>query len=127
MNEVFAFDVWVAGCDCPPTTVNAATAGKAKYKHWREVITEVAPDLPITVMRARKVGAPVSTAQFLRTAEYRGLPALRCGQRVRVGSGRGVVVGSDASANFRVLFDEDCPKYPGLTLSVHPSELQLEP
>jgi hypothetical protein len=76
-------------------------------------------------MRARKIGHPVSDRMFLHTAESRGLPDLRCGQRVKVGTDIGRVAGANESANFSVIFDDDAPRYAGLTLSVHPQEMEI--
>ncbi len=121
MTPVFSFEVSAVGLQWSQT-VNAHTPGKAKYEYWL-TLRESYPDLPITAMRSRKVGAPQSTEQFLYTARYRRLPEVRCGQRVRVGKGTGAIVGSNSSANFNVLFDLDSPLYPGLTLNVHPQEI----
>lgn len=85
------------------------------------------PDIPFTLVRVRKLGPPQSSPGFIRNAEYRQLPGLRCGQRVTVGTATGVVVGHDGAANFEVIFDDDSPKYPGKTLSVHPSGIALVP
>ncbi len=117
MNEVFAFEVSVAGT---PWTqlVNARTAGQAKAEYWRDV--NECWDVPFTAIRARKIGRPETTEDFIRTATYRGLPEVRCGQRVQVGEARGVIVGNNSSANFDVLFDEDSPEYAGMKLNVHP-------
>jgi len=123
-NEIFAFEVWVKGYEEHPSVVNAATAGKAKYRQWLEV-RDAWQDTPITAMRSRRIGAARSDQNFLHTARYRGLPDLRCGQRVRVGTDLGRVAGSNSSANFDVIFDDDAPRYAGLTLSVHPSELEI--
>jgi hypothetical protein len=54
------------------------------------------------------------------------MPEVECGQRVRVGISRGVIVGHNESANFNVLFDDDDPRYPGLTLNVHPCDVDLD-
>lgn len=78
-----------------------------------------------TATACRKIGNPVSSEQFLRNAKYRGMPDLRCGHRVKVGPGIGTIVGHNSSANFNVLFDTDSPKYAGLKLNVHPSEIVL--
>lgn len=126
MIEIYAFEVWVKGYEEHPSVVNAATEGKAKYSAWLDV-REAWQDTPFTAMRSRKIGAAHSDPQFLRTAAYRGLPDLRCGQRVKVGTDLGRVVGSNASANFDVEFDDDAPRYAGLRLNVHPSSLEVVP
>ena len=123
MSAVFAFAVTVVGQPDWGQTVNARSRGAAKAKYFRDVLDSW-PDLPWTLLRCRKVGSPVSTKQFVRNAEYRGLPELRCGQRVAVGDERGTVVGHDASANIRVLFDATS-KYRGAEMSVHPDEMEV--
>ncbi len=122
-NQVFAFEVSVNGTDWTKI-INARTASKAKYQHWLDV-TDTWPDVPITAMRARKVGEPHTSEEFKRNAQYRGLPDVKCGQRVRVGKSEGVIVGHNSSANFDVLFDDDSPKYGGQRLNVHPQEIKL--
>lgn len=124
-NAVFAFQVSVSGTDWTKV-INARSRGQAKVEYWRDV-TDAWPSIPFTAMRCRKLGAPTSSDGFLRTAQYRGLPNLRCGDRVLVCGARGVIVGSNSSANFDVLFDEDAPRFAGLRLNVHPSELEFLP
>ena len=76
-------------------------------------------------MQARKIGPPYTSPQFTRNAEYRGLPGLKCGQRVKVGKKVGVIVNHNSSANLDILFDDDSPQYSGLTLNCHPDSLTL--
>lgn len=121
-NEVFAFTCSVVGQPDWAETINARSAGKARAEYWRRV-SEPWPSIPFTAIRARNVGQPHTSDEFLRTAQYRGLPDVRCGQRVTAGRGRGVIVGNNSSANFDVLFDDDSPEYAGLTLNVHPNSL----
>lgn len=125
MNEVYAFEVNVK--DRPwQSVINARNAGKAKYLYLLDV-RESWPDITFADLTCRKLHPhAVSSEQFIRTAIYRGHPDARCGQRVKVGASRGVIVGSNSSANFNVLFDEDDPKYPGLTLNVHPHGITFE-
>lgn len=123
MNQVFAFEVSVAGTDWT-TIINHRSAGKAKYEYWLNV-TESWPDVPITAMRARKIGKAHTTPGFERNAKYRGMPDIKCGQRVKVGNSRGVIVGHNSSANFDVLFDDDAPRHAGRRLNVHPREVEL--
>lgn len=127
MNEVYAFDVWVAGTDWH-ASINDRTAGRAKADYFRDV-KESWPDIPFTAMRARKIGAPQSNVDFVRTAIYRGFErgAIKCGDRVRTGSGTGVIVGANSSANFDVLFDDDSPRYAGLKLNCHPASIEVIP
>ena len=121
---LFAYEVSVAGRDWRQI-VNARTPGKAKHSYHRQVL-DAWPDVPFTAMRCRKVGAPQTSDAFRRNAAYRGLPDVRCGQRVIVGEARGAIVGHNSSANFDVLFDDDSPRYAGLTLNVHPNSLTVE-
>lgn len=124
-NQVFAFEVSVKGTDWTKI-INARTAGKAKYQYWLDV-TDAWPDVPITAMRARKYssGKPYTSSEFERNAKYRGMPKVKCGQRVKVGNSLGVIVGHNSSANFDVLFDDDAPEYGGLRLNVHPREVEI--
>lgn len=105
-------------------TINARTAGAAKAEYHRD-LREAWPDIPFTELRCQRIGAPHSSGDFLRNANYRGLPNIRCGDKVLVGDAGGVIVGHDMSCNFRVLFDVGT-KYANQTLSVHPSELQIQ-
>lgn len=124
-NQVFAFEVSVVDAPWPGQIINHRTRGKAKAAYYSE-LQDCWPDIPFTALRARKIGQPQSSAQFIRNAEYRRLPEMRCGQRVTVGKARGVIVGHNSSANFDVLFDDDSPRYPGEVLNVHPSEITKE-
>lgn len=125
-RPVFAWECNVAGKDWH-STVNHWTASKARYEYLLEV-WEAWPDISFADVTVRKIGPAHTSAAFERTAAYRGLPTLRCGARVAVhtGNGRamGTVVGSNDSANFDVLFDEDgCFK--GARLNVHPGEMRI--
>jgi len=123
-STVFAWEVSVKGTDWTQI-VNARTSGQAKSDYYYTV--RECWDVPYTAMRCRKIGAPHTSEAFKRNAIYRGLPNVRCGQRVKVGSARGVIVGHNSSANFNVLFDLDSPQYAGLTLNCHPDSVVLEP
>ena len=117
MVEVFAFACRVAWApQWGETIYNAASAGKAKLEHWRAV-DDAWPGTKFTDVRARKIGAPHTSEAFRRNAQYRGMPDIKCGDRVLVGDRVGVVVGHNSSANFDVLFDS------GWRLNVHPSEI----
>lgn len=120
MEPVFAFACRVRGMfDGHETIVNARTAGRAKYEFWCNV-EDAWPGLPFTLIRVRKVGAPVTTASHEHTCEHRHRPDLAAGARVRFArDGRtGTVVGSDSSANFRVLVDGE-----RVPCHVHPVDL----
>lgn len=124
-KKVFSFSCRVTlAPQCGESVYNATTAGKAKLQHFYSV-RDARPDTKYTEIRVRKVGAPHSSDNFIANAKYRGMPDLRCGQRVRVGDALGTIVGHNSSANFDVEFDDDS-RYNGLRLSVHPSEIVLE-
>lgn len=126
MTEVYAFHVFPKGFeDRYNTVINSHSRGTAKREYMLK-LDGCWPDLKYTDLRAKKIGGPQTSAEFKRNAKYRGMPEVRCGDRVCVGAGRGVIVGHNSSANFDVLFDADSPKYAGLKLNVHPSELALE-
>lgn len=119
---VYSFEVSVKGTEWS-RIINARSAGKAKADYHRDIL-DPWPDLPFTAIRCRKIGAPHTSKQFERNAAYRGLPDVKCGQRVKVGDEFGVIVGHNASANFDVLFDERS-KYRGQTLNCHPDSCEM--
>lgn len=123
-RAVFAWEVSVKGTDWTKI-VNARTSGQAKRDYHLDV-RDAWPDVPYTAMRCRKIGAPHTSERFKHNARYRGMPDVQCGQRVKVGEARGVIVGHNDSANFDVLFDDDSPKYAGLKLNCHPSGVELD-
>lgn len=125
MSHIFAFACRTSWApEWGETIYNRATAGQAKLEHFYQV-RDAWPETKFTDMRARKVGGPHTSEQFLWNAKYRGMPDVRCGQRVRTNGSEGAIVGHNGSANFDVLFDNG--KYAGLTLNVHPSEIELLP
>lgn len=123
---VYAFELGIVG-QAPTRVMNARSSGKAKYLYLLDV-RDYWPDVTFMDLFARRIGPPVTSEAFKRTAAYRGLPELRCGQAVEVkigrepGVARGVIVGHNESANFEVLFDDDSPHFAGLTLNVHPGD-----
>lgn len=121
-DNVFAFEVSVKDTDWKKV-INAHSAGQAKADYWRDV--RECWDVPFTAMRCRKLGKPETSSAFIRNAVYRGLPDVRCGQRVNVGNATGVIVGHNSSANFDVLFDTDSPRFAGLRLNVHPDDCEI--
>lgn len=123
-SDLFAWEVSVKGTDWTKI-VNARTSGQAKRDYHLDV-RGAWPDVPYTAMRCRKIGAPHTSERFKHNAAYRGMPDVKCGQRVKVGEARGVIVGHNESANFDVLFDADSPKYAGLKLNCHPSGVELD-
>lgn len=104
------------------TIYNSTSRGKARSAHFRHV-SDPWPDTKFTDIRVRKIGGPHTSERFIANAAYRGLPDVRCGQRVKVGTDEGVIVGHNASANFDVLFETG--KYVGETLNCHPSSVEL--
>ena len=118
----YAFYVWVKSRPEFNRIINARTAGKAKREYHLDLSESW--DIEFTELRVRKIGDCHSSDRFIENAKYRGVPGVRCGARVIVGNGRGVIVGHNSSANFNVLFDEDSPEYPGETLNVHPGTVE---
>lgn len=118
-TPVFAFACSVVGAPWGPTTVNHSSAGKAKADYWRD-IRDARPDVPFTAIRVRKLGPPHTSEAFKRTAAYRGLPDLKCGDPVEVNGRSGVIVGHNDSANFDVLFSEG--DWAGAVLNCHPGD-----
>lgn len=121
-SACYAFYVWVNSRPEFHRIINARSAGKAKYEYFIDISESW--DIKFTELRVRKVGDCHSSDRFIHNAQYRGVPHVRCGDRVIVGEGRGVIIGHNDSANFDVLFDDDSPKYPGETLNVHPGEVE---
>jgi hypothetical protein len=104
------------------TTINASTAGKAKYRYLLDV-QESWQGVTFKDLTCRVVGRPQSSERFINNAKYRSLPDARCGDRVRVGDSMGYIVGHNSSANFDIEFDSG--KYAGLVLNVHPQEMEI--
>lgn len=103
----------VVGHEDHETPMNALSAGKARYQFWLNV-QDCLPDLPITKIKVRSAGKPITTPAFEQVAEYRGVPFAHCGMKVEVGAKPGVIVGHNCSANFDVLFED------GRILNCHP-------
>ncbi len=123
--RAYAFRVWVKDRVDFCRVVNHATAGRAKSEYLMD-LRESWPDV-YTDLRAAKLGPCESTEAFKRVARYRGMPDVRCGQRVRVGGHLGVIVGHNDSCNFKILFDSHtAASYAGLVLNVHPAGIVLE-
>lgn len=123
-NSVFAFEVTVKEKPEWARVINARTAGQAKSEYYSELL-DAWPDVLWTSLRCRKIGNPQTSERFRANAAYRGMPSVRCGQSVKVGRARGVIVGHNCSANFDVLFDPDSPQYANLRLNVHPSSIEF--
>lgn len=123
---VFAWECNVRGKDWP-CTINHLTAGKARYQYLLD-LRESWPDATFADITVRKIGPAHTSEAFKRTARYRGLPDLQCGQRVEIrspdGPARGVIVGHNGSANFDVLFDADT-YFKGGIGNVHPCEMTV--
>lgn len=116
--KVKAWCVWDSRFPDFRHTINATTRGRAKREYYR-ILRDAWPDTRYIDLRAEVLGDPQSTPEFIRCAEARGLPNLRCGAAVRVGSEIGVVVDYDLSQNFKVEFLD------GRRLHVHPAYLAL--
>ena len=107
------------------TVVYAISAGKAKYDRlldlwdaWGSDGTWNAEPISFATLTCRRVGEfqPLS---LRRTAVYRGVPFVRAGMTIEVGGDRGVIVGSNDSGNFDVLYTGG--KHNGMTLNCHPT------
>lgn len=124
--QVYAWECNVRGKDWQ-RTINHATAGKARYEYLID-LRESWPDATFAEITVRKIGPAHTSEAFQKTATYRGMPELRCGQRVEIrspeGPALGVIVGHNDSANFDVLFDADT-YFKGGIGNVHPSELRV--
>ncbi len=101
--------------------VHHFSAGKAKYIYWRDV-REAWPDTKFTDITCAVIGGPTQTDKFKHTAKYRGV-AFEIGTPVKVNGERGVVVDSNPSANFDVLFRSG--KWKGQILNCHPAEIEV--
>lgn len=121
MAELYAFACKLSWSD-HETIINDLSAGKAKYRFWRDV-TEPWPDTKFTEVRVRKIGPAHTSERFKANAEYRGMPDVRCGDRVLVGEHEGLIAGHNSSANFDVLFTSG--PWTGKTLNVHPGEVTV--
>ena len=121
-SKVYSFEVWPDGKRDLAQVINARSSGKAKSEYHADVSECL--DVQYTAIRCRKIGGPQTSDDFVRLCKHRGVQ-VRCGHRVAVGDGRGVIVGHNSSANFDVLFDADSPEYADLKLSVHPSSVEL--
>ena len=119
LGAVESYEVSIAGAPSDwAQTIMAFSRGQAKSSYLAHV-RDAYPDMPYTLVRARKVAGPKSSADFIRCATYRGLPHVRCGDPVTVDGDHGTVVGHNGSANFEILFSTG--KYAGQTVPVHPA------
>lgn len=123
MNECYAFECWLKDEPTWTKVINARSRGKAKVQYFRDVSDSW--EIDYRDIRSRKMGNPVTSERFIHNAKYRGMPDVRCGQKVEVLGNKGFIVGHNSSANFDVLFDDDAPHYAGLTLNVHPNDIEL--
>lgn len=120
--SIFAFECRHKDDEWRGSIINSISAGQAKSDYWRDVL-DVWPDVKFTDIRVRKLGPAHTSDAFVRNARYRGMPDVKCGQRVRVGDSEGWIVGHNSSANFDVLFDTGRLK--GGPFNVHPMEIKL--
>lgn len=118
MNDLSAFACSLRGYP-HETTVHSRNSNAAKSEFLSN-IRDCCPDAKYTDVRVRRLGEPQSDERFEQTARYRGVPLARIGMRVIVGTASGVIVGSNSSANFDVLFDDDS-EYRGARLNCHPT------
>jgi hypothetical protein len=119
--SISAYACTVKGELHEPTIINSTHARRARNELYRDV-NDCYPIHFIDV-RVRKIGGAHTSDEFKRTAAYRGMPGLKCGQPVDVDGSAGYIVGHNSSANFDVLFVEG--KLAGGPYNVHPSEITL--
>jgi hypothetical protein len=128
-----SYQVWVAGQEpAEPTTVMATSRGRAKAEYHRD-IGDCWPDLPFTRLRCRKVFgrdsrlaervAALGVSRGLAGATLGGLVECLEARDEAGQPARGRIVGTNASANFDVLFESG--KHTGLRLNCHPDYLRL--
>jgi hypothetical protein len=121
--NIAAFEVWIPGAPWGDVRqiINERSLGRAKAVYWRNV-TDAWESIPFTAVRGRKVGAPESSSEFLIGVAYRGIPDVRCGDRVTWKHGGGVIVGfGGGGAWLQVISNEGWRGY------VHPAECEFPP
>ena len=96
------------------TTVHARSPGAAKWTFLFHL-----DGFEFTDVRVRVLGPPVTTDRIERNAKRRGVPFVRAGMRVRVGDEWGVIVNSNSSANWDVLFDKSS-RFSERVMNCHP-------
>lgn len=117
-SPVRSFELSVKGTSWK-RTICALTRGRARYIYWSD-LRETWPDIEFKHISCRSlVALPITPDQFLKTASCRGVPFARIGMRVEVEGEPGVIVGSNSSANFDVLFTDGRLK--GQELNCHPN------
>jgi len=114
-----AYAVWVVGNEEHSGVVNAYSLSKARYRYFLDV-RDVHPDVHITEMRGRSIGAPRSNATLEHVAQLRARPDLVAGAQVEVPGRRGVIVNAGSGAHFEVLFLD------GSTGWYHPTEIKSD-
>lgn len=84
------------------TQFNARSIGQAKiaFYHYLD------GDFDYLDIRCRVDGEVYTSDDFIRNAEYRNIPLVRCGMVIDVNGRRGIIVGHNSSANLDVLFDD---------------------
>lgn len=118
-----AWEVWHLAKPEWVSVVNAKSRGAA-ISEKLAICRDVGWEVSFIDFRARALGGVRTSEDFKRCATMRGRPDLRCGMRVKVQESFGVLVGHNESANFLVLF-ETGSQHGGLTLPVHPNDLEV--
>lgn len=120
-----SYEVWIEGHDDFRATINAFSGAKARWKYAARLKDAGWPVI-WKLLRCRSLGGPQSSKEFVRVASMRGLPNVRCGDRITLINGaRGVITGHH-DAYFEVEFDRDSPGYAGTRGNVHPGECVIE-
>lgn len=101
------------------TIVNASSAGKARYRFWLDV-SDALPDVKLIDIVVRSFGAPVDPKGFKENAEYRQVPFVHTGMKVKVCGRYGRIVGHNSSANLDIEFDD------GDVGSCHPNTNEIQ-
>lgn len=111
--RVSTYECWVPGFErdgsnWTQTTILAASPGKARYQRYLD-LREAGWEVPFQAIRVRSLGARIvlsesREAAFAHTAKSRGLSFAQIGMRVEVEGNAGVIIGTNDSANFDVLF-----------------------
>jgi hypothetical protein len=106
------------------SVIYALSAAKAKYERMRRIWDVWSKDgtwngepISFAILTCKRVGEfhPLSLRW---TADNRGLAFVHAGMLIEVDGERGVIVASNDSGNFDVIFTEG--KHKGLTLNCHP-------
>lgn len=83
------------------TQFNARSRGQAKMQMYRYLEM----DFDYVDIQCRVDGEVYTSDDFIRNAEYRNIPLVRCGTVIDVNGRRGIIIGHNSSANLDIMFD----------------------